>query len=76
MGIPFWKCITALTMFLVLSLHIANVHGLAVMSIDIGSEWMKVAIVSVSITLKINDAQIYFNVLQFYIAWGANGNSS
>jgi hypothetical protein len=49
MGIPFWKCVTALTMFLVLSFHIVNVHGLAVMSVDIGSEWMKVAIVSVSI---------------------------
>jgi len=49
MGIPFWKCVTALTMFLVLSLHIVNVHSLAVMSVDIGSEWMKVAIVSVSI---------------------------
>ncbi|KAL4123240.1 hypothetical protein QTP88_015449 [Uroleucon formosanum] len=53
MGIPFWKCVTALTMFLVLSLHIANVHGLAVMSIDIGSEWMKVAIVSPGVPMEI-----------------------
>ncbi|XP_001946466.2 hypoxia up-regulated protein 1 isoform X1 [Acyrthosiphon pisum] len=53
MGIPFWKCVTALTMFLVLSLHIANVHGLAVMSVDIGSEWMKVAIVSPGVPMEI-----------------------
>lgn len=26
-----------------------NVHGIAVMSVDLGTEWMKVAIVSVSI---------------------------
>lgn len=48
MGIPLWKCVTALTTFLVLCLQIKNVHSLAVMSVDIGSEWMKVAIVSVS----------------------------
>lgn len=48
MGIPRWKCITALSTFLVFYLQITNVHSLAVMSIDIGSEWMKVAIVSVS----------------------------
>lgn len=48
MGIPLWKCVTALTAFLVLCLQITNVHSLAVMSVDIGSEWMKVAIVSVS----------------------------
>ncbi|XP_060869458.1 hypoxia up-regulated protein 1 [Metopolophium dirhodum] len=53
MGIPFWKCVTALTMFLVLSLHFANVHGLAVMSVDIGSEWMKVAIVSPGVPMEI-----------------------
>lgn len=52
MGIPLWKCVTALTVFLVLSLHITNVHSLAVMSVDIGSEWMKVAIVSVSLHNK------------------------
>lgn len=27
-----------------------NVHGLAVMSIDLGSEWMKIGIVSVRMT--------------------------
>ncbi|XP_060836720.1 hypoxia up-regulated protein 1 isoform X2 [Rhopalosiphum padi] len=53
MGIPFWKCVTALTMFLVLSFHIVNVHGLAVMSVDIGSEWMKVAIVSPGVPMEI-----------------------
>ncbi|XP_026815433.1 hypoxia up-regulated protein 1 [Rhopalosiphum maidis] len=53
MGIPFWKCVTALTMFLVSSFHIANVHGLAVMSVDIGSEWMKVAIVSPGVPMEI-----------------------
>jgi len=53
MGIPFWKCVTALTMFLVLSFHIANVHGLAVMSVDMGSEWMKVAIVSPGVPMEI-----------------------
>ncbi|XP_022162145.1 hypoxia up-regulated protein 1 isoform X2 [Myzus persicae] len=50
---PYWKCVTALTTLLVLSLHIANVHGLAVMSVDIGSEWMKVAIVSPGVPMEI-----------------------
>lgn len=49
MGIPLWKCIIPLTTFLVLCLQITNIHSLAVMSVDIGSEWMKIAIVSVSI---------------------------
>lgn len=48
MGFTLWKCFIALPMFLVLCLKITNVHSLAVMSVDIGSEWMKVAIVSVS----------------------------
>jgi hypothetical protein len=49
MDIPLWKSIIPLTTFLVFCLQITNIHSLAVMSVDIGSEWMKVAIVSVSI---------------------------
>lgn len=49
MDTPLWKFITALSTFWFLCLQITNVHSLSVMSIDIGSEWMKVAIVSVSI---------------------------
>lgn len=60
MNTPIWKCITVLTTFLVLCLQIANVHSLAVMSVDIGSEWMKVAIVSVSIIIVGIIIQIYF----------------
>lgn len=48
MGIPLWKCVTALLTSLILCFQITNVHSLAVMSVDLGSEWMKVAIVSVS----------------------------
>lgn len=48
MDIPFWKCVTTLLALLVFCLQITNVQSLAVMSIDIGSEWMKVSIVSVS----------------------------
>lgn len=49
MDTPLWKYVIALSTFLVLCLQITNVHGLAVMSVDLGSEWMKVAIVSVSV---------------------------
>lgn len=49
MDISHWKFITALSIFWFLCLQITKVHSLSVMSVDIGSEWMKVAIVSVSI---------------------------
>lgn len=55
--------------------HAHNVDGIAVMSVDIGLEWMKVAIVSVSIenfeksifkkyifrTFKINNTSLVIN---------------
>jgi hypothetical protein len=42
-----WKVGIALNILAVLLLS-ENTHGLAVMSIDLGSEWMKIGIVSVN----------------------------
>lgn len=53
MDIPLWKYVAALSTFLVLCFQMTTVHSLAVMSVDLGSEWMKVAIVSVSVNLPI-----------------------
>lgn len=53
MDISSWKCVTALSMFLVICLQITNVCSLAVMSVDIGSEWMKVSIVSPGVPMEI-----------------------
>jgi len=54
MNILFWTSITTqIIIIMELYLQIINVHSLSVMSIDLGSEWMKVAIVSVSINASI-----------------------
>lgn len=50
MNITYWtSSVTALTMYFIFCLQITNVHSLTVMSVDFGSEWMKVATVSVSL---------------------------
>lgn len=53
MGISLWKCVTVLSTFWFLCLQITKVHSLSVMSVDIGSEWMKVAIVSPGVPMEI-----------------------
>ncbi|XP_060862869.1 hypoxia up-regulated protein 1-like isoform X1 [Metopolophium dirhodum] len=53
MNILFWSSITTQIILLELCLKIVNVHSLTVMSVDLGSEWMKVAIVSPDISEEI-----------------------
>lgn len=48
----FKKIPTLCLTLLFISLMCGQAFGVAVMSVDIGSEWMKVAIVSVRITKK------------------------
>lgn len=76
MNILFWSLITTQITLLELFLKIVNVHSLTVMSVDLGSEWMKVATVSVSINANYNIAKhktniciftnIFLNVLNLY----------
>jgi len=49
MNILFWSSITTQITVVELCSKIVYVHSLTVMSVDLGSEWMKVAIISVSI---------------------------
>ncbi|XP_050433030.1 hypoxia up-regulated protein 1 [Adelges cooleyi] len=52
MRVSLWTCITVIPTLL-LYLQVCNVHGVAVMSVDLGSEWMKVAIVSPGVPMEI-----------------------
>ncbi|CAI6347805.1 unnamed protein product [Macrosiphum euphorbiae] len=53
MNILFWSSITTQIILLELCLKIDIVHSLTVMSVDLGSEWMKVAIVSADFSEEI-----------------------
>ncbi len=46
-SIRWCRCLLAAS-FLVLALLVASTSSVAVMSVDLGSEWMKVAVVTVS----------------------------
>ena len=43
---------TLWAIFAVLAICVPSVYSLAVMSVDLGTEWMKVAVVSVSIIFQ------------------------
>ena len=45
-----WRASLAASLALVLALMVASTSSVAVMSVDLGSEWMKVAVVTVRTT--------------------------
>lgn len=50
------------------------VQGLAVMSVDFGSEWMKIAIVSVILIVYV--MCLHIEMFELSLAWSTNGNCS
>ncbi len=50
--------------FVVALLCVSCVNSLAVMSVDLGSEWMKVAVVSVSFSQPVSEHTTLYNLYQ------------
>ena len=73
-----------LAILCVLVCSLSSVSAVAVMSVDLGTEWMKVAVVSVSnLFLSIlldyqaseyNIKTLHSSSIYFHLAWRANGN--
>lgn len=48
-----WSLSVAVSLFIVLSTYVCEVQAAAVMSVDLGSEWMKVGVVSPGVPMEI-----------------------